>query len=81
MKKSRIKETTEKKEKAAAGGMKHTSRPDYDNLEKFYNDCIKKIVIKDDSQLCAGDWDKEYAEVPRTEIWIYPEPLYRSPRK
>ncbi len=60
-----------KREKAARGGMEHTSRPDYDNLKKFYNDCIKKIVIKDDSQICRGGWIKEYTLFPRVEIQIY----------
>ena len=61
----------EQKELATTTRMPHTLRPDYDNLKKLYNDCIKGIIIRDDSQMCMGLWAKEYTDQPRTEIWIY----------
>ena len=60
----------DQQELAKKGGMPHTVKPDYDNLEKLYNDCIKKIIIADDSQICGGEWTKEYTANPRTEILI-----------
>jgi Holliday junction resolvase RusA-like endonuclease len=61
----------EQKELAAHEGIPHTVRPDYDNLKKLCNDCIKGIIVSDDAQMCSGEWRKEYTTTPRTEIWIY----------
>jgi len=60
-----------KQEKAAKGGMPHSSKPDYDNLEKTYNDIIKGIVIRDDDQIIKASAKKEYTTEPRTDITIY----------
>ncbi len=61
----------EKRDLAKLGGMAHAVKPDYDNLKKLVNDCIEKIIILDDSQICSGTWKKEYTNKPRTEIFIY----------
>ena len=52
------------------GCIKHTSKPDDDNLEKFYKDCLNKIVYHDDSQIVSTILKKEYSLNPRTEIKI-----------
>ena len=62
--------TKKKRELAKEGGMRHIAKPDCDNLEKLYNDCIKKIIIVDDNQICDTHSIKEYTENPRTEILI-----------
>jgi len=48
----------------------HTSRPDYDNLSKYYLDCMNGVVWKDDCLVVEGFGSKRYAEDPRVEISI-----------
>jgi len=60
------------KEKMLSHRVRHIKRPDLDNLNKFLNDCIKGIVIKDDSQICHMITQKIYGEKPRTYIRIEP---------
>lgn len=50
----------------------HTKRPDCTNLTKFYEDCIKEIVFKDDSQVIESIAHKFYSEHPQTLITISP---------
>ena len=38
----------------------HISKPDTDNLEKFYKDCMNKIVYLDDSQFILNQVSKLY---------------------
>ena len=62
----------DKQEKAREGGMPYTSRPDYDNLEKLYNDCIKGIVVKDDCYLQSGKWLEKYLHIQHSRLGILP---------
>jgi len=48
----------------------HTTKPDCDNLEKFYLDCMSKIVYEDDRRIYRMFTLKRYDETPRTEIRI-----------
>ncbi len=48
----------------------HIKRPDVDNLNKFLCDCLKTIVMEDDSQVVHIDARKIYSERPRTVIDI-----------
>ncbi len=49
----------------------HTSRPDADNLVKFYLDiCVAEGIIKDDSQVCELYLIKQYSRECRTEFTI-----------
>jgi Holliday junction resolvase RusA-like endonuclease len=48
----------------------HNSKPDFDNLEKMYSDCLTDIVWKDDSQVSISSSKKIYDLIPRTEITI-----------
>ena len=52
------------------GTVKHTKKPDGDNLEKFYWDCMNGIVYADDRQIYKWSGVKRYAQEPRTEITL-----------
>jgi Holliday junction resolvase RusA-like endonuclease len=47
-----------------------STKPDYDNLEKFYLDCANGILWDDDSKVIQGKALKLYSEQPRTEIVV-----------
>jgi len=53
----------------------HTSKPDIDNLVKFYLDSMTGAFWKDDSIVCALEAKKVYAEEGSVEIeyWNFPE--------
>ena len=53
------------------GLIRHTKRPDLDNLVKFVKDCLNGLVWKDDSQVCRLVAVKLYSEEPRTHIRIF----------
>ena len=67
-----IPKSTSKKRRAmmVAGTIKHTKKPDVDNLVKFVCDCLNELVYKDDSQIYQKNSLKRYSENPRTEIAI-----------
>ena len=50
--------------------IKHTKKPDLDNLTKFAWDCLKGIVWGDDCQVVESDSRKTYDSFPRTELII-----------
>jgi Holliday junction resolvase RusA-like endonuclease len=52
------------------GCIDNISKPDDDNLEKFYKDCMSKIVYYDDKQIISTTLKKEYDIKPRTEIKV-----------
>lgn len=49
----------------------HTSRPDIDNLIKYYLDCMNGIVYLDDAQIVSLFSKKLYSENPKTVINLY----------
>ena len=53
----------------------HTSKPDIDNIVKFYLDAMTGAFWKDDSIVCALEATKVYAEEGLVEIeyWNFPE--------
>lgn len=60
------------KEKAKNGILHHVSKPDASNLAKYYEDCMRGVILKDD---CKAVWIspvKLFAknDDPRTEILI-----------
>ena len=72
------KSLSEAKKNAKLWGLiKHTAKPDLDNLEKFYLDCLTGIIFSDDSQVVQLSSKKLYSNHPRTEIYImsYKKPL------
>jgi Holliday junction resolvase RusA-like endonuclease len=52
------------------GRMHHMKRPDTSNLTKFCEDCLKGVVIEDDSQVVEIVSRKIYGEKPKTVIKI-----------
>lgn len=50
--------------------IKHTKRPDTDNLLKFSLDCLSGVVFKDDSQIIYLGGGKFYSNEPKTLIMI-----------
>ena len=59
-----------KREEYARTKPPHVVKPDADNMQKFFNDCIKGIVIKDDNQIALAVPFKRYGDSPRTIMWI-----------
>lgn len=64
----------ELKEQAKKGLLHHVSKPDATNLAKYYEDCMRGVILKDD---CFVTWCspvKQFAanDDPRTEILIRP---------
>lgn len=48
----------------------HIKKPDLDNLEKLYLDCMNGIAYHDDSQIAEINSTKIFSDKPRTEIHI-----------
>lgn len=55
---------------AEAGLLKHENKPDYDNLEKFYLDCMSGLVFEDDRKASSGGALKLYHREPHTMIFV-----------
>lgn len=53
------------------GILHHIKRPDTTNLQKFIEDCLKGIVIEDDSQVCEINARKIYAVAPKTVVQVF----------
>ena len=68
-----IPKSTSKKNREAMeyGLIRHTKRPDLDNLIKFIKDIFNGLVWKDDSQVCHIEAVKRYGKEPRTEVRIF----------
>ena len=54
------------------GLVHHITKPDVTNLAKFYEDCLKGVVLTDDKKVVWATPVKLYDENPRTEIIIKP---------
>ncbi len=59
-----------KREEMIRGDIKPVKRPDCTNIQKFYEDCIKGIVIEDDSIVCDITTRKRYGSTPHVTIII-----------
>lgn len=55
------------------GVLHHMSRPDVDNLAKFYLDMMTSVIYEDDGQVCKLGVEKLYATEPYTLIEIEPK--------
>lgn len=66
------KSTSKKKSKQMIDGeIKHTKKPDLDNLIKFTKDCLNGLAWHDDSQVVEyGVMKKIYGDEPMTRILI-----------
>lgn len=58
------------KEKARTMKMRHVKKPDCDNLQKYYLDCMSKIFFHDDRAVKIDGAEKVYSTDPRVEIEI-----------
>ena len=65
--------TKSKREKALSGGLKHTTRPDGDNVLKAVKDALNGVIFDDDAQVFDSRIIKTYGEEPRTEIIVETE--------
>jgi len=52
------------------GITKASTKPDYDNLEKFYLDCANGILWGDDASVIKASAQKLYSNEPRVEIVV-----------
>ena len=52
------------------GSVRHTKKPDIDNLCKSILDGLNKVAFKDDSQIVCLVANKFYSDTPRVEITI-----------
>lgn len=52
------------------GRLKHTKKPDIDNLIKSVLDALNGLAYVDDSKIIKAAAEKQYSEKPRTEIQI-----------
>jgi len=64
--------STPKKQRVLMEGcaVRHTKKPDLDNLIKFVKDCANGILWVDDSQVFSITTSKAYHQNPATEIHI-----------
>lgn len=67
-----IPKSVNKKQRAEMldGKIKHTKKPDIDNLIKSVLDALNGIAYSDDSKIIKVAAEKQYSEKPRTEIQI-----------
>ena len=68
-----IPKSTSKKKKALmlSNEIKHTKKPDVDNLLKLTFDCMTDIVFEDDRQIWRLEAEKRYSDFPHTDITLY----------
>jgi Holliday junction resolvase RusA-like endonuclease len=59
-----------KRQRALAGLLLPTTKPDLDNLAKLVKDALNRIVYRDDAQVVRATLSKLYAERPRTKITV-----------
>lgn len=52
------------------GGIRPTSRPDWDNIGKIVSDALNGIAYHDDSQIVEAMVEKWYSSNPRVEVLI-----------
>lgn len=54
------------------GTIHHIKKPDVTNLQKFIEDCLKGLIIEDDSQVVEINARKIYSEKPKTIVKVEP---------
>lgn len=59
-----------KQNKALAGDVLPTVKPDIDNTEKAIFDGMNRIVFRDDVVVCDVIKRKRYSRTPRVEVWV-----------
>jgi Holliday junction resolvase RusA-like endonuclease len=66
--------TTAHRNRAITGAIKHTAKPDTDNLLKAALDSITGVVVADDPLICEVVAGKRYGINPKTVLTIQPIP-------
>lgn len=61
-----------KKSKREKEGQLALKKPDLDNMQKFYNDVLEKILFENDKNVVKTSALKLVSETPRTEIVVNP---------
>lgn len=66
----RVPKSTSKKMKKEMleGNIKHTKKPDCDNMGKIILDGLNKVAYDDDSQICKLNIEKMYGEKPMVKV-------------
>lgn len=66
----RVPKATSKKKKKEMleGKIKHTKKPDCDNMGKIILDGLNKVAYNDDSQICKLNIEKIYGENPMVKV-------------
>ena len=65
--------TLSQKAKAMSGALRHTKKPDGDNVLKSVKDGMNGVVYADDSQVYDSRIIKRWHDTPRTEIIVEAE--------
>lgn len=56
-----------------AGTLKHTKKPDYDNVAKIISDALNGLAYDDDSQIYDAHVTKIYSESPKVTVLLFDE--------
>jgi Holliday junction resolvase RusA-like endonuclease len=62
--------TKRDRKRVEEGELRHSKKPDIDNLAKAILDCMRGIIFLDDRQVWAMDISKLYSEHPSWKIRI-----------
>jgi len=66
------KSTSKKKKELMLNGQIYPTKLDVTNCQKFYEDCLKGIVIEDDRTVCFIIASKYFSEEPKVLITVIP---------
>lgn len=61
-----------KRDAALNGEIRHTTKPDLDNILKAAKDALNGVVYADDAQVTQTTMRKQYGTSPRVVIEVYP---------
>lgn len=62
--------TKTKREQAISGALRHTKKPDWDNVGKIVSDALNGVVFSDDAKVSRAIVEKRYSEFPRVEVSV-----------
>ena len=62
--------TKTKKEQAISGSLRHTKKPDWDNVGKIVSDALNGVVYRDDAVVADATVSKRYGVEPRVVVTV-----------
>lgn len=62
--------TNTKKEQAISGALRHTKKPDWDNVGKIVSDALNGVVYPDDAVIADATVSKRYGIEPRVVVTV-----------